>query len=181
MPGKQRLAGPPPLQASGGGPSGDAPLCLPTWVAHASSYYTRPAGAWITSDMNWRLIQAGLVGASGVGGLLKLPALPNGPAASWLQPYSANTACSWDFSTPPGAVTYLNISYLNTQQADLVRVLDMTTAGKPKQLYSFSGKIKKPQHEEPIQLTANRFRVRFTSDGSDQAVGFLMRYRVTRG
>ena len=82
-------------------------------MAHGPTYVTPPGGAWITSDMNTRLAQAGLGAMDGTSMQLKLPDLPlgedDGPPDTWLQPYGANTACNWEFSTPPGATTTLNI------------------------------------------------------------------------
>lgn len=92
---------PPPLVA----------LCDENFVAQGVSYM--PTGpCWITSDMRARLTAGGIaVGQDSADSPLVLPALPSGSPGTWLQSYRPNTACTWEFRVPPGAVTVLTIRW----------------------------------------------------------------------
>ncbi len=98
---------PPPPSISPPPPEQLQSLCASYFVVHGSSYYTYTP-MWITSDMAWRLQQAGVSG-DGSAGPLPLPALPDGYPATWLQPYSGQTACNWILDLPTDAVVSIRM------------------------------------------------------------------------
>ena len=94
------------------------PLCDESYTAHGPGYYTPPEGLYITSDLAWRRLAAGMVaGGDGSGGLPALPALPDAASqdpSTWMTRYQPNTSCAWRFDLPAGAVAKLVFAYLDT-------------------------------------------------------------------
>lgn len=91
--------------------AGEGELCDPVLLTHGSGYVTGPGGAFITSDMRWRLGRAGVGdqedGSQRPMDMARLQLLPPGDPGSWLQPYAPDTDCAWLLALPAAATATL--------------------------------------------------------------------------
>ncbi len=103
--------------------AGEGALCDPVLVTHGSGYFTAPGGAFITSDMRWRLGQAG-VGEQEDGSqrpldMARLQLLPPGDPGGWLQPYAPGTDCTWLLALPAAATATLVVRWAGSVDPSL--------------------------------------------------------------
>ena len=91
------------------------------------------------------------------------------------QHYSDNTLCEWSIRSPPNTQISLNLEEFATEKRyDKLEIFD---GSKRTAIRTINGDI----DQQSINSTGNKLFLKFTSDGSSNQKGFLIRYAIRQG